>query len=373
MKITYIISDTDKAIYFENVSLQLRARNIEINFILINSDKGHFYQFLKTNNFNVTTLQNSRISQSWSSIKACKAILLKQNPDVIHCHLATANWIGLWAGKLAKIPSRIYTRHSGKLLRTNFKEGIVDRIQNYLATTIITPTKIIQQYLVSQGVAQNKIIVIHHGFDLSRFNDVNQNEITRIKTTYNPNNQRPVIGVISRWLELKGIHYIIDAFAEIIEKYPNALLCLFGKGNAAEYEQTILTELKKIPERNIRIVPFESNVFAIYSLFDAYVHVPINASCEAFGQTFIESLAAGCPAIFTASGVAQEFVINEQNALVVPFENAAAIKNQIERILENSELKNKLVTNGKTSVQPFSIEKHIEKLEKLYNHSGKLI
>jgi glycosyltransferase involved in cell wall biosynthesis len=166
---------------------------------------------------------------------------------------------------------------------------------------------------------------------------------------------------------LKGIQYSINAFKQLLTDYPNARLYLFGASENADFYTEIKNKLSQIPAKNICIVPFENNVFDLYHLFDVYIHVPVNSSCEAFGQTYVEALAAGIPSIFTLSGVAQEFIVHEENALVVPFKDSKAIYNGLIRLLNDTSLREKLSNGGFQSVsRMFSFDEYIQNLQKLY-------
>ena len=367
MKICYIISDIDKAVYFEQTALALRNKGMDASYILINCTGKKLHHFLKENGFVVYTLETDSLLKSRKAIRECKTILKQLNVELIHCHLAHANWIGLWAAKLAGVKTRIYTRHSGEPLKLHWKERLIDRIQNRLATKIVAISKNIDHLLENQGISQSKRVIIHHGFNLERFSNPDTSETDRIKEQYNPENFHPNIGIISRWLELKGIQYSIDAFKILLSDYPNARLYLFGASENADYSVEIKNKLNLIPAKNICIVPFENNGFDLYQLFDIYIHVPVNPSCEAFGQTYVEALAAGIPSVFTLSGVAQEFIVHEENALVVPFKDSNAIYKAMLRLLNDLSLREKLSAEGFQSVsRMFSFEDYIRNLQKLY-------
>ncbi|WP_300662184.1 glycosyltransferase family 4 protein [Fluviicola sp.] len=367
MQLCYIISDINKAVYFEQTAWHLRAQNLDVCYILINSTQGELHRFLSDNQFTVYTLESGSLLKSRKIILACKKILKEQRITHIHCHLAQANWIGLWAAKLAKINTRIYTRHSGEPLNPHWKERFIDRIQNKLATRIVAISKNIDDLLEKQGVPLEKRVLIHHGFELERFAHPQNEEVLRIKNAYNPENQFPVVGVISRWLELKGIQYILDAFQRLLKTHPDALLCLFGASDNADYSKEIKELVQTIPQRNIRVVGFENNVFDLYQLFDMYIHVPVNPSCEAFGQTYVEALAAGIPSIFTLSGVAREFIVDQENALIVPFRDAASIHQTLLLLLSDQTLPEKLKLKGPESVREmFSFTRYIAQLNELY-------
>lgn len=366
INIIYIVSDINKAVFFENTALKMRERGVEISWILINSEIQELDLFLKKNGFRVANLTANSLLSSYSTIKSCREILIDWHADIVHCHLAMANWIGLWSSFSIGLKKRIFTRHSGKLLRWNIKDTIVDRIQNLIATHIVAISKNIKDLLIEQGVSGSKIYLIHHGFDLERLGSHDLQEKKRLKNMYNKQEHFPVVGVVARWLELKGIQYIIPAFKNLLINFPNAKLCLFNASEKGEYAFEIMRLLKELPPNSYECVNYEANVYDLYSLFDIYIHTPINPTCEAFGQTYVESLASGIPSIFTLSGVSREFV-NDQNAWIVPYMDSDKILESMLDILQNNN--SEVIAKGKKDViSYFTLETYVEKLMDLYTN-----
>ena len=98
-----------------------------------------------------------------------------------------------------------------------------------------------------------------------------------------------------------------------------------------------------------------------------FVHVPIDDHSEAFGQIYVEALAAGVPSIFTLSGIAPDFVVDNKNALVVPFKNSEAIYEAMLKILKDENFAEKLKQEGyKTVTGKFDLSRMINQLETLY-------
>lgn len=367
MKICYVISEIDKAVFFEDTLTGLRRKGFEVSCILINCEHGELAAFLAKNRFEVHHFSVRKISRSLRVILSVRSVLRKLKPDVVHCHLSTANWTGLWAAKLAGTRHRIFTRHSGEPLALGKKESVIDAVQNRLATKIVSISLNIDDLLAKQGVPAKKRVLIHHGFDLKRFAQPDTGEVLRIRSEYNPRKQFPVIGVIARWMEWKGVQYTIEAFKNLLLSHPDGLLCFFGVDENGDYYRNLKAQLAEIPEKNYLIVNFEKNVFDLYQLFDVYVHVPVNPSAEAFGQTYVEALAAGIPSVFTSSGVAREFMLNGENGLVVPFRDSQAITAAIRQLLEDEPLRNRLIANGRKSVEErFAFTVYLDKLTGFY-------
>ena len=366
-KIVYIISDIHKAIAYEWISEYIDKERFTLYFVLLNPSDSYLEQYLKTHGFETYRI-NFRGKKDWlsSAIKLFR-ILRRLRPDAVHCHMFQANIVGLSVARLANVKKRIYTRHYSSLHHIYFKKGVFwDKYFNSMATHIVAISDIVKKILINWEEADpSKVVLIPHGFLLEDFENVEQSRIDRFKRNAHINGKSPIVGVISRFTEWKGVQYIIPAFNEILKKYPNAILLLLNAHG--DYEITLLKMLENIPNQSYRTIRFENDIAAVYKSMDVFVHVPIDEHSEAFGQIYIESLAAGTPSVFTLSGIAPDFIINHYNALTVPFRNSSAIVKAVLEIVSNTELQKKLSMNGNASVKEnFGINRMINSLEKLY-------
>ena len=365
--VTYIISDINKAIAFEWIVEYIDRDKINLSFILINSEPSYLVDYLKKANIPVySILCKSKKNIPFAILKCCWA-LIKFKTDVVHCHLFMANMIGLTSAKIMCVKLRFYTRHHSDYHHIYYPNAIKwDKYCNNIATQIISISDNVTSILVNaENVPKNKIVKISHGFDVASFININNEKVFDLETKYNSTKKYPVIGVISRFVESKGIQYIIPAFQKLLVHYPNALLLLFNaKGG---YEKEINKLLEKIPEDSFKKIEFENNVTCLYRIFNLFIHVPINETAEAFGQTYIECMLSEIPLIATKSGVGSEIMVNNNNCMEVPYKNSEEIYKMMLKIIQNSKLSNKLTATAKrTVVEKFTIEKMVFALEKLY-------
>ena len=106
---------------------------------------------------------------------------------------------------------------------------------------------------------------------------------------------------------------------------------------------------------------------ALYKCMNIFVHVPVNSEVEAFGQVYIEAMAASIPCVVTVSGIANEYIIDNENAAVVDYKNAEDIFNKICLILKNKDFETKIITNAMKDVyERFTLERMIFDLDKIY-------
>jgi glycosyltransferase involved in cell wall biosynthesis len=365
-KIVYIISDIDKALSFEWIAQKLVDR-WNLVFILIGDKKTQLALFLAKESvpfYEISDAQHRNWFSKWAKIFR---LLSSLKPDAVHTHLWRANLLGLSASWILRIKKRIYTRHHALVHYQEFKRGRAgDLLCNFCATHIIAISKNIQHILIDRDKASaKKIEVIYHGFDLNYFENVKEERIQALKSKYQISQSALIVGVIARYQEWKGIQYIIPAFKKLLHDYPLAHLVLANaNGN---FKSEIQAALGTLPKDKFTEINFESDLASLYRIFNVYVHVPIDSESEAFGQTYVEALAAGIPSVFTLSGVASEFIVHEKNALVAEFKDSESVYSCINRLLSDESLRKTLITNGKKSVEKFSLERMVQGLENLYS------
>lgn len=365
--ITYIISNVNKALAFEWISTYLNKNDFDLSFILLNPGNSELEFFLNRNNIRTERIKYTGKKDILKCIFKTYLFLKNNNTTIVHTHLFDANIIGLTAAKMAGVPKRIHTRHHSNYHHLYHPKAVkYDKYINRVSTDIVAISSVVKDLLTKiEKVPSQKVTLIHHGFLLNDFNKTIPKSENKLNQKYNPTNAHPVVGIISRYTEWKGIQYAIPAFKKLLKDHPNALLILANANG--DYKTEIQKALESIPKQNYIEIPFEYDVANLYKLFDIFVHVPITSEIEAFGQTYVEALASGIPSVFTLSGIAKEFIVNQHNAFVVSHKNSEEIYQSIVKILSNQNISKKLIINGKEDVNKlFGLDKMILSLESLY-------
>ncbi len=367
-KVCIIVSQIDRAIAFEWTVDGLKE-DFEFSFFLIGRKGSFLANWLRGKNIAVFELEYRGKRDALKAVRKMVGFMRKKKFDVVHTHLVEASLFGLFTARLAGVKKRIHTRHhSDYNYKYNTKGIKYDRWCNRLSTDIIAITEQVKQILVQrEKVSPKKISLIHHGIDTDYFEERNESNLKSISNKYNPTGRKPVIGIVARQTHWKGIQYTIPAFAEVLKAYPNALLILANA--SGDYEVEIDRMMKEqLPVGSYVKIKYEYDTSSLYKLFDVYVHLPIDEVVEAFGQVYIEALSAGAPSVFTLSGIALDFIKNEENALVVPHCNSAETAKAIQRILADEFLRKKLSENGRAIVrEKFSLPCFLENLKTLYD------
>jgi glycosyltransferase involved in cell wall biosynthesis len=364
-KVCYIISDINKALSFEWIASHFRDR-VDLSFILIGKPDTALHKFLIQLGVKTWVVDHASYRTKFQKFVRVRKLLKQENPEIVHCHLWTAMLVGLSSSWSLGIKRRIFTRHHALIHHIEFPSGKKwDQLCNYMATDIIAISERMRGILVEKERASpEKITVINHGFDLNFFEHADDERAQHVRNKYGIPHDKKIIGVIGRYIKSKGITFIIEAFRGLRARDPEVHLVL---ANArGPYAKEIRSALDSLPPKSFTEIEFEDDLPSLYKIFSVYVHTPTDIDAESFGQTYIEALAAGIPSVFTIAGVAAEFIHHEQNALVVAYQNAEQIKTAVIRLLQDKELSQKLVSNGKHSVTRFSLQKMLAKLEALY-------
>jgi glycosyltransferase involved in cell wall biosynthesis len=352
----------------EWICTYLDKEKYQLSFIFLNKSNTEIENFVKERGYPYKRIPiNGKIGLILAVLKSIP-FLLKNKTDIIHCQLLISNVVGLFAGLLTGVKKRIFTRHHSIANHEDSPKAVfIDKIINFLATDIVSICKNVDDVLINkEHVNPKKIHTINHGFLFEEYENVSEQHINQFKEKYHINNNDIVIGVVSRYLKLKGLQYIIPAFKEVLSKHPTAKLIL---ANAlGPYKNEVHELLKDIPKQNYIEIAYERDMGAFYKSIDVYIHTPIDTKCEAFGQTYVEALIAKIPSVFSLSGIANEFIVNNRNAIVVPHKQIKPIIDAIELILANTEIRNTIVENGYNDVKErFQLAKMIIALEKLYD------
>lgn len=367
LHIAHIVSQVENSLSFEWLAVALH-KQYKVTFILLNRGSSALEKFLLAEGIEVKRINFSGKADYLKSFITLWFFLLRRRPDIVHAHLLHAQLLGLTAAWMAGINKRIYTRHNSNFHHIYFPLAVLyDKWSNRLATRIVSLSQATDYTLLElEQVPSHKIRKIPHGFHLSEFLERDKEKMNSIKTRWHIPDAHPCIGVIARHIEWKGVQFIIPAFMSLLKDYPRAVLVLANCHGP--YHFKVLQQLSQIPQDNYVLIPFEEDIVSLYALFDIFIHVPVDKFSEAFGQTFVEALAAEIPSVFSRSGIAAEFIEHKKNAWVVNFCDSDAIYTGMKAVLKDIDLQEKLKKEGGRSVAKlFSFDGMMQKLKKLYD------
>ena len=384
IKLTYIFTHHIRWVQFEWVAKYSDRSLFEIDYLILNQDDP-MIDFLKGMNIPYKTTSFNDYQNTPEVVKFIYDHLIANKTDIVHTRWFAGHITGLQAAYYANVPVRVYTREHPGIKWKRHERSKYELIWEF-ATNAIAVTDHVKAGMISDGVPPEKITKIPSGFDLQEYENIDPQRIKKLRDKYLKNQNGPVIGVAARYVQWKGIEYTIEAFKQVRKAYPNALLVLAGThtdtANIKEQFQkitkdsinappsddamNIVKKLTELPADSYVEIYFEEDLFALFRLFDIFVHVPISPIREAFGQVYVDVMLSRVPSVITLSGIVHEYARHQENAWIVDYKNSEQIAEGILALLGDNSLREKIATNAFASASNYSIQNKMRALEGLY-------
>jgi len=370
MKVVYVISKVDSSLPLLWFFREMKKSDVDFHVVFLHSRHPVLKEQLESLGVGCHFVKyDSKADIPRAFLRLCR-IINRIGPSLVHTHLFEASLLGLTAAKLLGVDRTVHTRHHASYHHVYFPGAVkYDKYINFISNRIIAISDRISELLVGmEGANPSKVRVIHHGFDLNLYSHVDAGRIAAFRLRNNIPSGKTDVGVVSRYTEWKGVHYIIPAFRRLNIDNPGLHLVL---ANAhGDFSSDIKMLLSELPKDSFTEIVFDADTPALFASFDVFVHCPIDDHSEAFGQVYVEALATGVPSVFTQSGVSPAFIKDGWNALVAEYKSSASVENSIRRILESGELASFIAGNGKSDVEAlFGIELMVRKTLDCYADS----
>jgi glycosyltransferase involved in cell wall biosynthesis len=295
----------------------------------------------------------------------------KIGPHIVHTHTSKAGILGRLAAWMARVPIVIHTPHGhvfyghfGTSLSRMFlqMEKLLSKITHHQIA--LTPEEG-NDYL-DLGVAKsNNLSVIHSGVDLNCFKgSAAESNPRRNELAIPPDSL--VVGYVGWLIHIKGVTYLVKAMAEVVQRHPNSLLVLVGKGDEKGEEEV---KLNKQVENlgiadNVRFLGWRPDVDEIMGCFDIFVLPSLN---EGMGRVLVEAMATGLPIVASRVGGIPDLVKHGENGLLIPPADEGALERAISDLLNDKARRKRMGETGKKMCRPYSVEAMVDKIDNLYS------
>src|SRR5262245_4332191 len=252
-------------------------------------------------------------------------VLHRERPDVVHGFLFHGYVLGGLAARALRVPVVLASRRSlGDFKRGKPHYALLERVVNPLTDLLIANSEGVRDDVVRrEGVLPGKVVVIHNGLDLQRFDGLPDPELQR---QLQP--ARPVVAVVANLIRYKGHRFFLEAWSTVLRQWPNAIALLLGDGPLRKELEASVQSLGL--GQSVRFLGTRHDVPAVLALVDVVVHPSLQ---EGFSNAILEGMAAGRPVVATAVGGNPEAVLHEETGLIVPPADSTSLAAAMERLL----------------------------------------
>jgi len=157
---------------------------------------------------------------------------------------------------------------------------------------------------------------------------------------------RPRIGSAVGQLEpLKGVDYLLRAFAQLTDEFPDAICLIAGSGSQQAQLESLAAELG-IGSR-VRFLGYLTEPAPFLAALDLHVHPSLS---EGLGSVTAQAMALGVPVVATAVRGSSDVVTDGVTGLLVPPADSDALASAMTELLRDDDRARQLAENGRADI-----------------------
>lgn len=210
---------------------------------------------------------------------------------IVHSHENALSVFPLRAAKRAGVPVRIAHSHStagrGEPIR-NAMKWILRRFSNVYPTHRMACSRHAGEWLFGKGA---EFEVVRNAIDLFQF-DFDAEARKGERAELGIKDKTFVVGHAGRFVPQKNHAFLIEMFAEILQRNTDSLLLLVGEGPLLESVRE-LTRARKTADK-VRFIGHREEMGRLYQAFDVFC---LPSNYEGLGMVAIEAQVSGLPTI----------------------------------------------------------------------------
>ena len=227
------------------------------------------------------------------------------------------------------------------------------------ADKVIVPSQYLKKIVSMWGIDEKKINVVYNSFTAPAI--LLSKDEARKKLSLSGT----ILISVGRFVPWKGFGALIEIMPEILKINKDIKLFIIGEGPEI-----------KILENQIDCSVAHDSIFLLDSMSQedilSYLKAGdifiLNSAYEGFSHLILEAMAMEIPVITTKVGGNPEIITDNENGILIEYNNKEQIKEAILKLYADKGLREKLAKNAKEKVQEFKKEKMIqETLEILKN------
>jgi L-malate glycosyltransferase len=278
--------------------------------------------------------------------------------EIVHAHLARDYPLAAFAARRAGGARLILTRH------VLFPLSRVHKVLLRRVARVIAVSQAVADGLIEQNIFEtDKIVVIHNGVDLDRFEKANEDDSAKRHTT----GGRLCVGIIGELAPIKGQENFLRAAAIVSSRRDDVDFIIAGEDHSRTGENRRLLERMigelKLSQR-VRITSWAHDVVELLRTFDVFVSA---SHAESFGIAMVEAMAGGVPVVATMTAGAREIIDADKTGLLVPIGDAEALAAAICQLLDDGTARERLAANARRMVRErFSLDRMVARTEDVY-------
>ena len=213
------------------------------------------------------------------------------------------------------------------------------------------------------GVPEHRVEVIPNGIDPGDLQPSDERELVRLRSEFAQPDEKLVL-LVGRLVYEKGFQFALEAMPALIEAVPGTRFLVAGSGTHEAELKKQAEELGLMDHGTFLGWIGDDVLHSLYRIADVCV---VPSLYEPFGLVALEAMASECPCIVADTGGLREVVPDENVGLRFTARDPKALAEVAQRLLTDTELRDRLVTEALEHLRLFDWADVAEQTEALYS------
>jgi glycosyltransferase involved in cell wall biosynthesis len=235
-------------------------------------------------------------------------------PDIVHTHLLHADLFGIPAARAARVPAIITSRHNDNAFRRRWPMRWLNRALWSQVDAGITSSDAVRRFCATvEGAPPKKLQTIYYGLERSPDDALRQTDRAALRAELAIPADAPVVGMVCRLVEQKGVAYGLEAFASAAADAPDARLVIAGDGALKSRLQAQARTLG-VADR-VHFLGWRTDALRVFAGLDIFL---MPSLWEGFGLVLLEAMSQRLPIVASDVSAIPEVVADGTTGLLVP-------------------------------------------------------
>lgn len=266
-------------------------------------------------------------AKGWRAYRALRRLVAHEGFDVIQSQHEKSDVLAALLPRGAAGAVRISNRRDTGFSKSWRVRALLRRLDGRFDRIVAPADAILDRVAADEGVPRERMQRICNGVDAERFAPADAALRTALRERLGFGEREFVLGCVSRLTPVKRHAALIDAFAQLHARMPQARLVLVGDG---PLRADIGSRIAAAGVGDaVRLLGDLADVADVLPALDACALV---SETEGMSNAILEAMACGLPVVATAVGGNPELVAHEQTGLLVTLGDGDALAAALARL-----------------------------------------
>lgn len=284
-------------------------------------------------------------------------------PALVHAHLAHAQLYAIPAAKLAGVPVITGHHNDDPFIRRFPFRPVFRQLWGRTDGGIAISEAVAAFCREIEGDSAQRLRIVQYGMNVGEDDAQRRTVRASYRSSLGVGERQIIVGCVGRLIEQKGITYALHAFAQVRERFPEALLVIIGDGGLRTSLEAETAALGI--ESQVRFLGWQPDAAMWMNAFDIFL---LPSLWEGFGLVLLEAMAACLPIIASRVSAIPEVIVDGETGILVESQAVEALREALATMLADAPLRRHMGLLGRDRLETvFSVAAMTDQTIRVYN------